>query len=220
MRSMERLAIALAIGGATMIPAGAAAQKSADIFFIEYREAGSFLNKTTKELGTPQAAGIITAACAVFYYDCSREAAALTGLVKQASARMTEPGGEAHGYHVFAPPGYDVCRASVNGKNWGVSGQSSLQATILNADDRGNPNGPYYLTMLINVPKNRPEGHWAFAEFAVEYVPIGTRAQNGCWPVGSHPFWCRVGRRGAGSPDCDYYEPGGYAEWAPKYPRP
>jgi hypothetical protein len=49
-----------------------------ETFYIHFNEEGGFLNKTVKELGSKEAAGLLTAACAVFLTDCSEEATSLS----------------------------------------------------------------------------------------------------------------------------------------------
>ena len=88
---------------------------------------------------------------------------------------------------IFAPPGYDVCRAFINWSNASMSGSSTLNASILNAHDNGDKNGPYYLALYIVVQKGDGMGHSAKADIAVEIVPSGRRAEFGCWESKSAP---------------------------------
>jgi hypothetical protein len=181
----------------------ASPEKVYGVVEMDFKENGNFFKKTIKEMGTEEAAAIGTAVCAAFEVDCSAIAQAAAEAAKQIAIKMGLHRGEEYTAGIFPPPGFDLCRAKVN--MFSISGRSTMNTSILNADDNGNPNGPFYLAFYVVVPKTN-KGENASGRFALEFVPIGERDKHSCWPVGSQPSLCS-------GQNCSFYSGGGGSWW-------
>jgi len=151
---------------------------------FEIVESGSFFEKTVKEMGTKEAAAMITAACAAFGVDCSQEAAAGTEALKTVINSDSVAGEEHHGI-IRAPVGYEICKAKVDWGHASIDGESTFNTAIVRTP---NDNGLGYYAV---VPKHRKEGHSVKATLYLEFVPGGTTSQYGCWPTGLNPWICK-----------------------------
>jgi hypothetical protein len=147
-------------------------------------EKGGFWEKTGKEAGTPEAAAMITAACAAFGVDCSRYALAGTQLINQVVVGDDVKGEEHHGI-IRAPVGYEICRVKIDWGNTSITGESTFNTVILR-DPQNNGLGYYAV-----VPKHRKEGHWISAPLYLKFVPAGKVSENGCWPEKLNPWICK-----------------------------
>jgi hypothetical protein len=191
---MLRVVIAI---GALLLGVGAAFAQEGPIVLkaeVNIDEKGSFLEKTGKELGTQEAAAMITAACAVFETDCSKEAAQGTQLIKKLVVG-DDVNGEDHHAVIHSPDGYDMCKVKVDWKNASIDGESTFNAVILR-NPQNNGFGYYAV-----VPKHRKEGHWLKAMLYLEFVPKGTADKYGCWADKSNPWVCK-------GPNCNTFVPG------------
>jgi hypothetical protein len=161
------------------------------------QEAGGFLPKTLKELGSQQAAGLVTAGCAAFGVDCSGAAQAgriaATALSAQYTSsgenyyitgRLTKPHAGNEWWGLFDQlRGYQVC--NVNNMGMKVSPGSTFNTSIFRS-------GPYLgLGFYAVVPQNSTQPEFIDAIFSIDYVPIGTAGQYGCAADGSHPWLLR-----------------------------
>jgi hypothetical protein len=160
-------------------------------------EAGGFLPKTVKEMGTPEFAGFITAACAAFGADCSTTAAKIaagayysTPYVATGNVRTTawidRHSGEEYYAKFAAPPGYTTCKAKIDVGNGSITGGATFNGSIQrmpgpNADGIG---------LYSVVPKNRPSGQWVNFRVFVEFVPKGDEIKSQCWPSNTVVFQC------------------------------
>lgn len=160
---------------------GAAAQSGpiAIKYRFEIAEPGSFFQKTLKEMGTKEFAAMVTAACAAFDIDCSKEAAQTAAVIKSMNIGDQASGEEHHGI-IRAPVDYEICKAKIDTAHASVDSQTSFSGEIIRD---ANNNG---LGFYAEVPKNRPEGHSAEADLCLEFVPAGTLSKYGCWPASDH----------------------------------
>jgi hypothetical protein len=158
------------------------------IVSFDVTENGSYHTKTIKELGTKEAQLAIQTICWAFEMDCTGVAKNITEAARQLSIQMGSYNGNEWAPAVFAPSGYSVChvRAFVQS----MSDASTMNATVLNADDKGNPEGPYYLAMYFAVPKTN-RGENATGHFMIELTPIGMKEQYTCLENKSPIVQCR-----------------------------
>lgn len=75
---------------------------------IRIVEDGGVLKKTLKELGSKEAVAVVTAACAAFGSDCSKEAAIAALIIRE----ITKKGNEHRGA-IMAPAGYSICQTKL-----------------------------------------------------------------------------------------------------------
>jgi hypothetical protein len=175
LRSVIAITALLASIGSASAQSGPIAIK----YRFEIAEPGSFFQKTLKEMGTKEAAALITAACAAFEVDCSQEAVAATQVVKTINVGDQASGEEHHGI-IRAPVGYEICKARIDTAHASVDSQTSFSGEIIrDAHENG-------LGFYAEVPKNRPQGHSAEADLYLEFVPAGTLSKYGCWPTSNH----------------------------------
>jgi hypothetical protein len=158
---------------------------------FEAWEGGGFLQKTWKELGTPEAAAIIAVGCALFEVDCSSVSTRIAEGAK-ATNRYIQSGnyvgtafigrhpGEDYYAKFGAPATYTPCKAVTDVSGGSITGPSTFNASI-QADGIG---------IYAVVPKNRPSGQWARFNMLVEYVPNGSREQYKCWPMNAVVVQC------------------------------
>jgi hypothetical protein len=170
-------------------------------------EAGGFLPKTIKEIGTPEFAAMLTAACTALQVDCSTAAAQIaagaryaTPYVATGNVRTTawidRHSGEEYYAKFAAPPGYTTCKAKIDIGNGSITGGSTFNGSIqrlpgANADGIG---------LYAVVPKNRPTGQWVHFRVFVEFVTKGTEGQSQCWPDNTLVFQC-TGQKCSTYPD-------------------
>lgn len=161
-------------------------------------EAGGFLIKTLKELGTPEAVAIVSAACAAYGINCSKEAAE-GGLASSYLSKKSTSIGENYyitgtfikphvgeeWWGIFNLEGYEVCKATVISSDF-KGGGSTFNAVV----ERGQYLGGQYLGLLFyaEVPRNRKEPHSVDVVFSIYYVAEGTAAQYNCTEDGK-PAW-------------------------------
>jgi hypothetical protein len=156
-------------------------------------ESGGF-SKTLKELGSGEAAAIVTAACAAFGADCSQNAPAEGMAANVISEKYTSrgsnyfitgrltkshDGGEWRGLFDELD-GYQVCKVALTSMN--LSQGSTFNTSIFRS---GQYRG---LAFYAVVPRNRPEPQYIDAVFSIYYVPTGTSDQYDCAADGSHPW--------------------------------
>ena len=161
---------------------------------FEAWEGGGFVSKTWKELGTPEAAALITAACAAFGVDCSSGATAIADAAKQTNrfvqqtnytgtARIDRHPGEEYYAKFDSPPGHTICKAVIDIGNGSITGGATFNGSIQRTGEDG-------LGLYAVVPMNRPTGQWVRFNLVVEYVPTGTLDQYKCWPNNTLVFQC------------------------------
>jgi hypothetical protein len=158
------------------------------------QETGGFLVKILKELGTPEAVAMVSAACAAYEGDCSQEAGAGGMAAKVLSAQEISHGGNYYITGKLTKPhageewwglfdqleGYQVCKATLISKS--LSEGSTFNTVVYRS-------GPYQgLGFYAEVPKGRPQPHKIDAVFSIYYVPTGTTAKYNCSADGS-PAW-------------------------------
>lgn len=142
-------------------------------------EPGSFGLKTLKELGTQQAAAIVTAACAAFGADCSDEASAGAAAIKAIVVGDKKNGNQHNG--IFrAPVGFSICKAKIDMAHGSVDSGSSFSGEI------GREPGNNGLGFYAAVPQFQNAGHSVEADLYLEFVPAATFDQYGCWPSSDH----------------------------------
>jgi hypothetical protein len=182
-------------GAATLVsfiaPSQMQAQESIVEPYLFSRGApGSFLIKTGKELGSNEAAALITTACAAFGVNCAPAAKAL----QSGSKAAYRNDGETH-VVIFDPPaGYEPCRARIDWNSASLTGETTFSGAI------GNYSGELKFGVNAVVPRHRPSGQWVHAMVFIQSVPKGTREQNGCWPTKTNFWLCRNGGN-----NCSFY---------------
>jgi len=148
---------------------------------FEIEESGSFLDKTFNEMGTPEAAAMIAAACTVFQMDCTKEAVAAAEVIKEINTSHNVIG-EEHSGIIRAPVNYEICKARIDWGNASIDGESTFNTRIVRElHDNG-------LGFYAVVPKHRPEPHWIRATLYLLFVPSGSIGQYGCFPTNVNPW--------------------------------
>lgn len=159
-------------------------------------EAGGFLPKTIKEMGTPEFAAIVTTGCAVFEVDCHEVAGQIvsgaryaTHYVARGDVRTTawidRHDGEAYYAKFAAPDKYTTCKAKIDVSNGSISSGSTFNGSIQRMSGQNNDGVGLYAV----VPKNRPTGQWIQFRVFVEFVPKGSNLSV-CWPDNTLVFQC------------------------------
>ncbi|MEQ1955400.1 hypothetical protein [Mesorhizobium sp. CN2-181] len=131
---------------------------------------GSVVLKTIKELGTKEAGILITAGCAAFSVDCSRQAAAGVMIAKKVYPTFSgdHGRGDEHQIDVNGPAGYTSCDVTVS--NNGISDESTFSAKVV----RGGVEG---LSTYFVVPPRR-QNQFVHVTITVRWMPIGRIAQH------------------------------------------
>lgn len=160
-------------------------------------EAGGFIPKTIKEIGTPEFVAILSSVCAAYGGDCSESAAEIAGAAKYATPYVSQGNvrttawidrhsGEEYYAKFAAPAGYTTCKAKIDVGRGSITGGATFNGSIQrmpgpNADGIG---------LYAVVPKNRPTGQWVQFQVYVEFVPKGTDLASRCWPDNTVVFQC------------------------------
>ncbi|WLA64699.1 hypothetical protein [Bradyrhizobium diazoefficiens] len=160
-------------------------------------ERGGVLPKSIKEMGTPEFAAILAAACAAYGGDCSSSAAQLAAAARYATpyvstgnvrttAWIDRHPGEEYYAKFAAPDGYTTCKAKIDIGNGSITGGSTFNGSIqrmsgANADGIG---------LYAVVPKNRPSGQWVAFRVFVSFVPKSADVASRCWPNNAVVFQC------------------------------
>lgn len=151
------------------------------------REKGGFGVKTWKELGTEEAQLMITAGCAAYGVDCSKQAAAIVEAARESYKRFNTSSytgtakifwqeGEEWKANIIPPKGYEVCRVGVYTNSGSITGESTFNASVRWQGGKG-------INIYAVVPKGRKEGHWASFNMLAKYVPkseVG-KSKHSCW---------------------------------------
>jgi hypothetical protein len=138
--------------------------------------------------GSTEMAALVTAACAVFEIDCSKEATVGRQAIKAMTAEDDVRGEEHHG--IFrAPEGYEICKAKVDLNKLSMTENVTFNTQIVRRPDN---NGLGYFAY---VPKHTftSSSEWIEATIYLEFVPSGQTAQFGCWPTQTNPWLCKGG---------------------------
>jgi len=106
--NMYKLFVLLSVLLTATAPAFAQNKPIALKYRLEIVESGSLFEKTLKEMGTQEAASIITASCAAFGVDCSDAATVITASISM--ALNDQVGGEEHHGIIRSPAGYTICK--------------------------------------------------------------------------------------------------------------
>lgn len=190
-------ATALYIPVASSAPKGQGERKDvvyrAEAFSVT--EGGGFLTKTWKELGSREAAQIITAACAAYGYDCSNEAEAIRRVAQEShnrfnrgkyrgTFRVRQRGEEWRG-GFSAPPGYSICTLYTPLRRASITGGSTFNATISNTQKGSG------VSVYAVIPKNRSTRQWATFNMVAMYVPIDDYSTYSCWPHRTAAVRCK-----------------------------
>ena len=165
-------------------------------------ESGRFLNKTFKEMETPQFEGLAKAACQRFGINCSREGREVRKGSQAISSPLMAIGGdhyitgrvtrhegpEQEWYGIFDPlNGYEVCNAYLDYDNMSITGMTTFNATIYRRS------GPYPpgLAFYAVVRKDVSSLQWVDANLVIAYVPNGTTSRYNCVPDQTHVWECK-----------------------------
>jgi len=155
-------------------------------------EGGGFLTKTWKELGSQEAAQIITAACWAYGYDCSAEAEAVRQAAIESYRRFSRgkyrgtfrvrQSGEEWRGQIVPPPGYRICKLYTPLRKASLTGGSTFNATI---------NGNYGVSVYAVIPKNRSTRQWANFVMVASFVPEEDYASYSCWAPRTAAVRCK-----------------------------
>lgn len=175
---------------------------AADPIYTQVRfsitEHGNFAGQVFKNLGTPEAAALVTAGCAAYGVDCSGAAAAVAEAIKQIYAGDSKSGNEHHGIY-RAPVGYEICQAKIDWGNTGIDGGSTFAARIMRSpQDNG-------LGYYAAVPTGGGRGHGVTSDLYLKFVPAGEVPKSDCFPTETIVWNCKGQDCGNKEPLSDSY---------------
>jgi hypothetical protein len=161
-------------------------------------ESGNFAGQVLRNLGTPEAAALVTAGCAAFGVDCSGAAAAGAEAIKQVFAGDSKDGNEHRGIY-RAPQNYEICQAKIDWGNTGIDGGSTFAARLQR--DNQNHGLGYYAV----VPTGGGRGHGITSDLYLMFVLAGQVPQRNCFPTNALLWNCKGPQCGDKDPMSDSY---------------
>jgi hypothetical protein len=149
------------------------------------RKKGGFVSKSLQELVASKEAEAIGIAICTYYSGqapaCLKTAIEGTKIVN----KLTRAGGSDYWGTIHARPGYEVCRAFWDTRDWSVTSATTFNTTIVKEA------GKHSLGYYASLPVGRSRGDWIDTKVILEQVPIGTRANYDCWAAGRNPWICK-----------------------------